>query len=86
LALNRERAKLGPLFASIDQAKTLSERRQAFISAMDALHVCTLYEFLRRNEWNLQRLLLYLKPSARSAVPKGVVDHERDDEMREIIV
>jgi hypothetical protein len=59
LILNCQQKEYGHLFASILRATTPSKRQWRFARAVGAVDVSTLFEFLRRDEWEMLRLIQY---------------------------
>ena len=57
LELNRQRETHGHLFASIARASTMQNRCWHVMRATEAVDMTTLFEFIRRNEWELQMLI-----------------------------
>ncbi|GKY98736.1 hypothetical protein MPSEU_000829900 [Mayamaea pseudoterrestris] len=57
LELNRKRIIHGPKFERIATAELESDRRRGMLEAVEAVDLLMLYEFIRRNEWDLQDLI-----------------------------
>ena len=57
IALNRQRTLYSSTFACLANADSEVVRRHLLLLALESLHRVSVFEFLRRNEWELQELL-----------------------------